>query len=196
MCIRYNRHMDCSVDYCTRAAVCRGYCNRHYENWRLRGDPIPLKDLPLDASFNGVGWTVTEDGCWEWNGTRNESGYGLFSHSASGYTNARAHRVSYELTHGSLSTDDFVLHSCDNPPCVNPEHLRTGDHDANMADVADRRRSAHLYENNGWKCPNGHDMSQPGSYRTVTRSNGYSYRSCIECARARSRRYSRKVRSR
>ena len=83
------------------------------------------------------------DECWEWQGsTRNDSGYGQISVGGSG--NSSAHRVSYCLTHGiALRTiaGVFVLHSCDNPPCCNPAHLRLGDALMNAQDRVDRGRS-------------------------------------------------------
>lgn len=53
----------------------------------------------------------------------------------------RAHRVVYELKHGtSLTPDQFVCHSCDNPPCINPEHLWLGTHLENATDKAQKMR--------------------------------------------------------
>lgn len=46
----------------------------------------------------------------------------------------KASRAVYIATHGDLPADVHVLHSCDNPPCCNPAHLRPGSHLENMAD--------------------------------------------------------------
>lgn len=70
--------------------------------------------------------------CWLWMGKRIVK-YGYFNHR-------RAHRVAWELTHGDIPKGLYVLHSCDNPPCVNPAHLRLGTQFDNMADMHDRGR--------------------------------------------------------
>lgn len=49
--------------------------------------------------------------------------------------------MAWELTHGSLRDEDWVLHHCDNPRCVNPAHLFLGDRAANMADMVAKGRS-------------------------------------------------------
>lgn len=78
------------------------------------------------------------DDCWEWQGATAE-GYGLFivwGHPT------RAHRVAWEFTHGPIPAGLLVLHSCDNPPCVNPAHLRIGTDADNTADMHARGRAA------------------------------------------------------
>src|SRR5688500_5314179 len=58
-------------------------------------------------------------GCWLWTGTIGDGGYGYFSIGYSRFY--RAHRVSYLLFKGAIPEGLFVLHSCDNPPCVSPD---------------------------------------------------------------------------
>lgn len=86
---------------------------------------------------------VAESGCIEWTGgSRNEHGYGQFSVKGNKAFPCRmqlAHRVAWYLHTGQLP-DGHVLHSCDNPACVNPEHLRIGDQFANMQDCVSRGR--------------------------------------------------------
>lgn len=75
--------------------------------------------------------------CWEWTSQRNGGGYGLFSLNGKP---VYAHRLSYYLSNGVF--DGFVLHKCDNPPCVNPEHLFVGTHQDNMDDMYAKGRRA------------------------------------------------------
>ncbi len=71
-------------------------------------------------------------GCWEWIGTKGREGYGVFAWSKNRMS---AHRYSWEWFNGrEIPSGMMVLHSCNNPACVNPLHLRLGTHFDNMAD--------------------------------------------------------------
>lgn len=78
--------------------------------------------------------------CLEWTGPRNYAGYGVFYHEDKGKL---AHRVAYELAHGSLSEDACVLHRCDSPPCIRPVHLFEGTREDNIFDMIGKGRSRH-----------------------------------------------------
>lgn len=126
--------MSCTIMDCGRMRHAKGLCKRHYQQeWRT-GNPAIVRPNPHGSPEERF-WRYVELGglndCWEWQGRRDKDGYGTLR---VGRTQVRAHRFSYELHNGSLSDGQRLRHRCDNPPCVNPEHLIPGDHRANMAD--------------------------------------------------------------
>jgi len=72
-----------------------------------------------------------EDGCWEWIGSKTTLGYGQLKHDGKKWY---AHRLMWIADNGDIPVGAHVLHSCDNPSCINPEHLRIGTHSDNMRD--------------------------------------------------------------
>lgn len=80
---------------------------------------------------------VKSDGCWLWSGTT-RNGYGSMK-VAGALT--YAHRISWQLHCGDCPADLCVLHKCDNPKCVNPEHLFLGTRKDNAIDCANKGRN-------------------------------------------------------
>lgn len=79
-------------------------------------------------------------GCWWWTAAKCGNGYGHIRHQG---RVLYAHRVSFQLYVGEIPQGLHVLHSCDNPLCVNPAHLSVGTHQDNMSDMyAKGRRKA------------------------------------------------------
>ena len=74
------------------------------------------------------------DSCWLWIAAKDSKGYGLYRARA-------AHRASYTLFNGIIPEGHVVRHKCDNPPCVNPEHLETGTQKENARDRTERGRT-------------------------------------------------------
>ena len=77
--------------------------------------------------------------CWEWTAAKFTKGYGAFGIRGK---SERAHRVAWMLANQKPIGKYFILHSCDNPKCVNPAHLRRGTHRDNEKDKVNRGRQA------------------------------------------------------
>jgi hypothetical protein len=82
----------------------------------------------------------TPDGCWEWLGALS-NGYGELKYSGM-RSPVLAHRFSWELVNGPVPGDLCVLHLCDNPRCVRPDHLFLGDRTDNHNDMVQKGRQA------------------------------------------------------
>jgi hypothetical protein len=80
---------------------------------------------------------LAENGCWEWVGYYGSGGYGMMSQNGK---NCRAHRISYETYKGPIKKGLVVRHTCDNPACINPDHLILGTQKENVADREARGR--------------------------------------------------------
>lgn len=102
-------------------------------------------------------YTITEAGCWEWTGVRNRDGYGSFwtgerfpgrDGKRGGPVMVLAHRWSHERFVSEIPSGLYVLHTCDTPCCVNPEHLFLGTQADNVRDCAakGRRNQRHLHK--------------------------------------------------
>jgi DNA-binding CsgD family transcriptional regulator len=114
-------------------------CRAHYQQaWKVqtlnqfdrRCDTISIEDRLLSKVEK------TENGCWELNANRNDYGYGLIW--LNGRT-VRAHREAFKLWVGPLSDKEVVCHRCDNPPCINPDHLFKGTRLDNNRDTSSKR---------------------------------------------------------
>ena len=80
-------------------------------------------------------------GCWLWTGAHDKrTQYGSFGLGTG--LSFQAHRVSWAIHREPPPSDKQVLHRCDNPACINPDHLFLGDHAMNMRDKADKGRAS------------------------------------------------------
>ncbi len=94
------------------------------------------KDKYIERLLDGI--EELETGCIEWKRAKNSEGYGYLWN---GKFNERVHRMSYKLFNGSIPDGKIILHSCDNPSCCNPKHLKIGTRAENNKDRAIKNRN-------------------------------------------------------
>lgn len=125
----------CRIDDCGRPRR-QGYrlCPMHRYRMKHHGTTEPFINChaPLKERFER--FVVRGPECWGWTGGTNNHGYARMS-------KIYAHRISYELTFGTIPEGLHVLHRCDNPPCTNPSHLMLGTHQDNMDDMKRKGRA-------------------------------------------------------
>lgn len=136
----------CSFPECPNPSKTRGYCQKHYMRvWRHGSPDTRTRERrPSGVSVEDWFWTFVDktDTCWLWTGKLAGRGYGQVSAKVDGeWVMVYAHRVSYERHHGPIPAGMEVLHSCDVPACVNPDHLSVGNHLDNMMGAHERGRT-------------------------------------------------------
>lgn len=103
----------------------------------MRGRPFVAR--PAGPRFWDKVAVGRPEECWPWKAAFLRSGYGRFVLTVG--ATVRAHRFAWELTNGPIPDGLVVMHACDNPPCVNPGHLRIGTQADNMGDRAQKGRA-------------------------------------------------------
>jgi len=97
--------------------------------------------IPISVRF----WPKVEKTptCWNWTAFKDKNGYGQIG-SGDRSKHEYSHRVSYVLAYGEIPKGMHVLHKCDNPSCVRPDHLFLGTHVDNMQDMTKKGRGKQI----------------------------------------------------
>lgn len=121
----------------------------HYCGKGLPSNLIPrhesgcISSSPSLERLYEIGRVTREGDCIVWNGKRRPDGYGILTGMSSEIIGSeRANRVALMLSTGITDPSLHALHSCDNPPCINPDHLRWGNPKENHQDSVDRNRDS------------------------------------------------------
>jgi len=133
---------------CNRPVKALGLCAAHYDrarNGKNMADPVRVVSRDPDdlARLKSKVKIDEATGCWVWQASLNTNGYGQFAFKG---RPRPAHRVSWELHNGPIPEGENayktanVLHRCDNPLCVNPDHLFLGDQSDNANDAVSKER--------------------------------------------------------
>lgn len=131
----------CSVDGCAKPIhnKANGWCELHYYRHYRYGDvngggaQTNHRKMSIQDQFKSY-IVVSPAGCHEWQGGLLKSGYGCFR-------SRPAHRWAWKQAFGPIGHGLVVRHKCDNPPCVNPDHLELGTVADNSRDMVARNRS-------------------------------------------------------
>lgn len=129
----------CKLDGCDKKRWAYGFCSLHGNRWRQHGDPLKVLQIQGDdhTRFDSYVEKVPFSTCWYWVGALATFGYGTIEIAGTQWT---CHRYAYDRWIAPIPEGLHVLHKCDTPCCVNPDHLEVGTHQRNMQQKIDRNR--------------------------------------------------------
>lgn len=125
----------CKVNGCDGEFFGKGYCYKHYYRLRRGGDPHTKSRAEKTERERFDEKIERTRGCWLWRGAINNKGYGQFGRKY-------AHRRAYEFAYGPIPEGLNIMHVCDVPNCVRPDHLRAGTQLENIRDAKAKGRIA------------------------------------------------------
>ncbi len=146
---------QCALENCERKHKGHGLCEPHLLRWRKLGKPsvysldVNIRPVNLDITtveFIQLFWsrikiTTDKNQCWDWQLGLNGGGYGILTAGGQFYL---AHRLAWQLSH-HREPELNILHTCDRPPCCNPNHLYEGTHKQNAKDRDESSNGHHHY---------------------------------------------------
>lgn len=140
------KKLQCKVAGCQSSPESSNHmmCSKHWQRFKKHGTTsnkvlVNLRSLPIkERLMRGIKKNKIS-GCWEWQKGLFSNGYGQISINGHG---VGVHRISYSEFIGEIPKELQVLHECDNPICINPDHLFLGTQQDNMTDMVGKGRSA------------------------------------------------------
>jgi hypothetical protein len=153
----------CTITNCNNNLVAKGLCSAHRKINKKYGSPTPVcwcgelaqtfagnrgfslecKEHTLLSRFWNNVKIKSDNECWEWQGSKTTGGYGVMLWDKETFY---THRLSIEFTGIKIPARYYVCHKCDNPSCVNPNHLFIGSPRDNALDKVSKKR--HTYGEN------------------------------------------------
>lgn len=148
----------CSINDCEQAAICRGWCTKHYQRWRKNGEPIATRRIVGDDIARFWSHVDKTENCWLWTGSHGL--YGVFRIGGRDGHNIGAHRYAYELLVGPIPGGMQLDHLCRVKLCVNPDHLEV------VTPRENTLRGGTIPAANAAKthCLRGHPFDEPNTY--------------------------------
>lgn len=147
-----------------------------------------MSDADYIAKFK-ANCIITEKGCWEWQGFcvpfRNmkpgQRGYPSASYRGKRW---KLNRLMVTITQRPMLPSEVAMHTCDNPPCINPAHLKPGTMAENMQDASKKKRADRQWMTH---CKRGHELTGD-NVELFSENGGKTFkRKCKACQRGRMR---------